>query len=116
MITAYITMLFMLMVGHALADFPLQGDFLSNAKNRRTHLGKVYWKHALPAHGLIHGGFVAIFTGVVWFGIAEAIFHAIIDYMKGEELIDHNTDQLMHIICKIGWAFGAVLLGSKGII
>ena len=35
--------LFWLMVGHALADYPLQGDFLAKAKNRTAPIPGVPW-------------------------------------------------------------------------
>lgn len=97
-------MLFLLVVGHALADFPLQGDFLAQAKNRHTQLGQLYWTHALPAHALIHGGFVAVITGQVWLGVAEAVIHGVTDWLKCEKKISLNTDQAIHLLCKLAWA------------
>jgi hypothetical protein len=54
-------MVIALLAGHALADYPLQGDFLSKAKNRAAPIpGVPYWQ-ALGAHVAIHGAFVACF-------------------------------------------------------
>lgn len=117
MINLCIGMLFFLMVGHALADFSLQSDFLAQAKNRNTALGREYWLHALPAHGLIHGGFVAVITGFWWLGIAETIIHCAVDFLKCEKRINHNTDQLLHVACKFLWTFTAVVVyKSEGIL
>jgi hypothetical protein len=97
------TILFFLLVGHALADYPLQGDFLSQAKNRNTAIGKMFWLHALPAHSLIHGGFVALITGSVGLGIAETVIHGITDFLKCENKINIHVDQAIHILCKVLW-------------
>lgn len=100
---------FMLIVGHCLADYPLQGDFLATAKNRNTDLGKLFWKHALFSHSMIHAGFVAIISGSLVLGIAEGVIHAITDFAKCEGKISLNTDQAIHIGCKALWALLIVL-------
>lgn len=42
-----------LMIGlHMLADYPLQGDFLAKAKNRRVPVPGVPWWQALGAHSI----------------------------------------------------------------
>lgn len=53
------TLAIALLAGHALADYPLQGDFLSKAKNRTAPIPGVPWQQALGAHVVIHGAFVA---------------------------------------------------------
>lgn len=100
-------MLFLLIAAHALADYPLQGDFLAQAKNRNTAIGKVFWPHALFAHSMIHGGFVLIITGSMWFALAEVAIHAATDWLKCEGKISLNSDQSIHIACKLAWAVGA---------
>lgn len=96
--------LFFLLVGHALADYPLQGDFLAQAKNRNTPIGKVFWPHALSAHAMIHAGFVAVITGSPLLGLAEAVVHAFTDWLKCEGKITLNVDQAIHVACKVLWA------------
>lgn len=61
-------MLGLMLVGHAIADYPLQGDFLAKAKNRRAPMPGVPWYQALGAHAIIHGGFVGIITGSLPWG------------------------------------------------
>lgn len=100
----FVTLLFLLLFAHALADYPLQGDFLSQAKNRNTPIGKVFWPHALGAHAMIHGGFVLLLTGSIWLAIAEVIVHAATDWAKCEQEISLNVDQAIHIACKVLWA------------
>ena len=94
----------LLIVGHALADYPLQGDFLSKAKNRTAPIPGVPWWQALGAHAVIHGGIVAIITRDWRLGLAEAAAHAITDDLKCRGLIDFNTDQAIHFACKVAWA------------
>ena len=96
---------FWLLVGHSLADYPLQGEFLANGKNRHTPIGKIFWSYAIFAHSMIHGGFVALFTGSIILGICEAVIHGIVDLCKCENWISLRTDQTIHIGCKILWAF-----------
>lgn len=93
-----------LMIGHALADYPLQGDFLARAKNRTAPISGVPWWQALSAHALIHAGTVWLITGVWWLGALEFVFHAAIDDSKCRGLIGFNVDQLSHAICKASWA------------
>jgi hypothetical protein len=97
-------LLFLLVAAHALADYPLQGDFLSQAKNRNTAIGKVFWPHALFAHSMIHGGFVLLLTGSIWLAVAEVVIHALTDFLKCDNMITLNTDQFIHLACKFAWA------------
>lgn len=99
-----LTTLFFLVCCHFLADYPLQGDFLAQAKNRNTAVGRVFWLHALTAHSFIHAGFVALVTGSIWLGLAEAVAHGITDHLKCEQKISLNADQAVHIGCKVLWA------------
>jgi hypothetical protein len=98
-----VEVLFLLLFCHALADYPLQGDFLAQGKNRHTPVGKVMWPHCLTAHAFIHGGFVYLVTGCVWLGIAEVVAHWLIDFAKCERWFGINLDQTLHILCKICW-------------
>jgi hypothetical protein len=96
-------LLFLLLAGHALADYPLQGQYLATGKNRHTDLGRSIWPHALAAHSLIHGGVVALLTGSVLLGLAETMAHAVTDWLKCEGKIGFNTDQAIHVACKLAW-------------
>lgn len=96
--------LFFLLFGHALADFALQGDFLAQAKNRHTDVGKTIWPWALFAHSMIHAGFVALVTGNIWVGFAELLIHAYVDYRKCGNKLSFKEDQQLHILCKVIWA------------
>lgn len=95
--------LFAMMAAHALADYPLQGDFLSKAKNRSAPIPGVPWYQALGAHAIIHGGAVALITRSPALGIAEAIVHAITDDLKCRGKLSFNQDQAIHLACKALW-------------
>jgi len=124
-------MLAALLIAHVLADYPLQGDFISRAKNASAPLPGVPWRTILASHALIHGGavwgVVAFFLGVSGvdlrvaiqaafiFGIAEFVAHALIDHLKctgrfGAGAAAFNFDQLLHFVCKVLWVavLGAV--------
>ena len=98
-----LTLFALLVFGHVLADYPLQGDFLAKAKNRHTPQPHVPWYHALGAHAIIHGGFVGVITQSLWLGIAEAICHAVIDDFKCAKRICYDVDQGLHLLCKALW-------------
>jgi hypothetical protein len=120
------TLFFWFVVGHCLADYPLQGDFLARAKDRHNKsMGFFPWQVALAAHALIHAGFVAALTGSIALGMAEFVAHCIIDFAKCEKWLGGWTktlvlnpydpahmvpeqralwiDQALHIACKILW-------------
>lgn len=99
-----------LIAAHAVCDYPLQGDFLSKAKNRRAPLPGVPWQQALAAHAAIHAGAVGLLTGFWWLGVAEFIAHAVIDDAKCRGRLTFDGDQAAHIACKLVWAFIACAL------
>jgi hypothetical protein len=100
-------LLFLMLAGHAFADFAIQTEYTSRAK-RPGGSANVPWQMALLYHSLIHGGIVALVTGYWLLGVAETIAHMWLDYGKGREWISARTDQLAHIACKIVWAFIAL--------
>ena len=103
-LASFPVLLFALVFCHALADYPLQGEFLATAKNRNTPIGKLFWMHALPAHAIIQGGFVLLLTGSVLLATAEAVIHGITDWFKCEGKISLHIDQAIHLGCRLLWA------------
>lgn len=97
------SLLFSLLVGHALCDYPLQGSFLAKAKSHRDGVPGFPWYQALTAHALIHAGMVAFLTGSIWLGLAEFAIHAATDYLKSEGRIGVNEDQAIHVAAKVLW-------------
>ncbi len=100
--------LFLLIAGHFLADYPLQGDYLSKAKNPNLPEGKGIWPICLAAHSFIHGGVVALVTGSVVLGLLETLVHSMIDYCKCKGAFDYKQDQFLHILFKVLW-FAAMM-------
>jgi len=103
--------LFLLLVGHSLADMALQPEAMAKGKNRNFVPEYIpegqklvpCWPYWLTAHALINGGFVYIITGNFGFGIWETIAHWIIDYIKCSKngYLNPHTDQALHIVCKL---------------
>ena len=97
-----ITLLILLLFAHALADFPLQGDFLARAKFG-TIPGIPGW-YALATHSLIHAGFVFWVTGSLALFAIEFVAHYVIDTLKIKRHISFMVDQVLHIACKVAYA------------
>ena len=101
--------LFLLIAGHALADFALQSEAMALGKNRHIQPtptdsgGLPAWPYWLTGHALIHGGSVALITGVWWLGLAETVLHWLVDYAKCEDWIGFHTDQGLHVASKFLW-------------
>lgn len=102
---------FALMIGHDIADFPLQPAEMASGKNRnkpidmsKVPLGqkpiRVWW-HYLTAHALIHSGAVWLVTGMAWFALAEFVLHWVIDFAKCDNRTNPHQDQALHVACKV---------------
>ena len=96
----------LMFIGHAVADYPLQGDWLSKAKNPTLVLvpGESIWQLALLSHASIHAGAVWLITGSWWLASAEFVAHTAIDYGKMRGHYGYNFDQMLHYLCKVLWA------------
>lgn len=103
---------FALSIGHAFADFPLQGDFLSRGKNRHMEPPRLadgkespsnLWMWLMSAHCLIHAGFVWLISGFFIFALAEFVLHWLIDVLKCEGRTSFATDQWLHLISKAAY-------------
>ena len=90
-------------IGHALADFPLQGDYLAREKVRDQAASAASWVMALSAHALVQAGAVWLISGSISLAAAELGLHWLIDLAKGERRIGLVTDQILHITCKAGY-------------
>lgn len=122
-----ILLFFALLIGHALCDYPLQGDFLARGKNRFNPLPGVPWYWCLGAHAAIHAGAVWMVTGWWQLGAWEFVLHCLIDDFKCSAQNDvqgasaakyltmygiakeqhaatlFNVDQTLHVVCKFAW-------------
>ena len=111
---------FKLMFAHFFADVTLQSTKMANGKNRNKKSDYVLlpgqkfiacWPYDLTAHAITHGGFVYIATGSLALGITETIAHWVIDFAKCETWTNIHTDQLLHLLCKIGYILYALNIG-----
>lgn len=104
-----LALLFALAIGHALADYPLQGSYIALYKDRHHRMADGsrpepgLWLHCLTAHCLIHAGFVWLITGRVVFALAEFVLHFVLDVLKCEGKTGIHTDQFLHIVCKAAY-------------
>jgi len=103
-------MLFALIIGHALADYPLQGKFLAIRKNRHIkpldYGGDVpsnIWVYCLSAHSLVHAGAVWVVAGSALLGFVEFVLHWWIDFAKCEKWTNFHQDQGLHLLSKLAY-------------
>ena len=104
-------LLFALVIGHMLGDFPLQGQFLALGKVRSywttakaPPAGRGMWLYCLTAHSLIQAGIVWCITDHVGLALAELVLHWITDHGKGEGRIGFAIDQAAHLLAKVVFA------------
>lgn len=107
----FVENLFMLLFGHALADFVLQPEPMGYGKNRNDKVHDTeqslfpVWYYWMTAHALVHGGVVYLITGNITLGLIETVIHWLTDYAKCEGWISMHQDQAVHIGCKVGYSF-----------
>ncbi|MGU3495894.1 DUF3307 domain-containing protein [Xanthobacteraceae bacterium A53D] len=104
-----------MLIGHAVADYPLQGDWISKAKNHTLSLvpGETIWPGVLACHGAIHAGAVWLATGAWWLAACEFVAHCLIDYAKCDGRLTYNQDQALHVMCKMVW-FALLIAAQAG--
>jgi len=113
-----LVLFYALAMGHALADFPLQGQFLAEAKDRHARLAAsegrgfapTLWVFALTFHTMVHAAAVWLVTGSVVLALAENVLHWAIDFAKCERWLTFSQDQILHLLCKAGIAL-VIFLG-----
>ena len=109
-----VSALLWMLIGHAVADYPLQGDWLSKAKNQKLALmpGQMIWPGALVSHAAIHAGAVRLATGSWILAGCEFVAHTLIDWTKCSGRLTYNQDQALHVVCKVAW-FALLLTGVR---
>jgi hypothetical protein len=99
------TIFFYLLLGHFVADYPLQTRFLAMHKNRNLpNPTGVPWYYVLTAHAATHAAAVAFVTGNPWLALIELVLHWWIDSCKFEGDFNIHIDQALHVLCKAGFA------------
>ena len=102
----YVTMLWYLLLGHLVADYPLQTDFMAYWKNPWAApfvSRKVPWTYVMAAHCGVHAAAVTLITGQAWLGISEFFCHYGIDVLKCAGKTSIDLDQFLHLVCKVVW-------------
>ena len=97
-----ISILFLLILGHFICDYPLQGEFLAKAKNPFEQLPGVPWGWAMSAHCFIHSGAVFLITGSLFLALLEFVVHFLTDVTKCNKSLSFHEDQSIHLGTKIG--------------
>ena len=110
----HLVLLFYLLAGHALADYPLQGDYLAKSKNHRLAGDSAGWQLHLFYHALIQGAMVMWLTRSPFLGLAEALVHGVTDWAKCDGRISGRFDQGVHIASKVLWMLAAPALTAAG--
>jgi hypothetical protein len=104
-----VELLFQFLVLHAALDFMFQPDVMASAKSRSSKLHLTTggdfppWYYWLGAHALGHGGAVYLITGNLGLGLLETVLHWLIDYFKCECRMSLGQDQVLHLVCKVGY-------------
>lgn len=114
----FFVILYLLLLGHAFADFSLQSSEMGKGKNRNRvpenippgQVPTAVWPYWLTAHAGVHATFVIIVTGNIFLSMGELAAHWIIDFLKCENELTVHQDQALHIGCKVIWA--ALLIGE----
>lgn len=108
-----ISTLVALALGHFVADYPLQSDFIAKGKNRFRPVDpasippgqtpQTVWPWILTAHAATHAAAVYLVLGRADLALAELVAHWAIDYGKCANRYGIHADQAMHLICKVLW-------------
>ena len=99
----------LLLIAHALTDYPLQGRFIAEFKNPGGPEldGERVWPWVLSAHALINAGGVLVVTGSLALSVLEAATHWLIDFGKGRRAYGFRVDQALHVASKLLLAVAA---------
>jgi hypothetical protein len=101
MVTAALTVFFLLIAGHYVVDFGLHSDWVARNKARKVGVG--VWGHVLTAHASMQGLSVYLATQSLNLAVAELVAHWLIDFSKCEGKLSFHQDQLLHVVCRITW-------------
>ena len=95
--------LLILVAGHLICDYPLQGDAIAIGKNRNIDPARfgVNWYYWMASHAATHAMAVGLITHSFVAGLFEFWMHFIIDFGKCEKKYGLHVDQALHVICKI---------------
>lgn len=101
--------LWWLLAAHALTDYAWQTPTIAKYKHPkyddegRTHLGPWWW--TMGAHALINGAGVAWVCRSWQLGVVETGVHFVIDTLKCLGVLSARSDQALHLVSKIAYAW-----------
>lgn len=107
----FLALFWWLVLGHLVADYPLQTDFIAKFKSRLNSLPAVPWYYVLAGHAGAHAAAVGLLTASPLLALFEFVLHFLIDAAKCEGWTSIHTDQVWHIFCKAVWAGAIVIQG-----
>ncbi|MNE62924.1 hypothetical protein D3C87_1239130 [compost metagenome] len=96
-VAPYCELFFLLCIGHALTDFALISQWMSEEIENHPY------SFALPAHSLISALPVYVVTGSVVLALAETITHFVIDWLGLSGRINGWQNQMLLIGTKLLW-------------
>ena len=104
----WVDLFLLLSFAHCLCDFPLQTDNVAVGKCPGTAVVGGPWGYWMAGHCGTHALAVALITEIPWLGAAEFGAHFLIDLLKCRKVFNLATDQTLHLLCKVAWAFCAL--------
>lgn len=109
-------LLFKLILGHFIADIPLQSKEMGKQKNPYSQSPKAYdptvhgpmfksWMYYMAAHASIHASVVWLLTGRYEWGMVEFFAHYVTDTIKSYFRLPIHIDQAAHLAFKVIYAY-----------
>ena len=106
-----ITLFSILLCTHFLLDFAIQGDFVAKYKARIVEgRSNEFWKWVLTAHAASHTLPILLLTNSLILGSVMFISHFVIDFLKCEQKLNFNHDQVLHILVIVAIAVASILI------
>ena len=95
------TVLYLLVLSHFVADYPLQSEFMAKHKSPLNSLAAAPWGYVLASHAAVHAIGVYLVTGSAVLSVIEFLLHSYIDYGKCLGFFGIHVDQALHLIVKV---------------
>ncbi len=101
--SSFLGTVFVLWAMHFLADFPLQGPYMSQAKNFKLPESDASWLPIMFGHCMIHAVMVWFVTSSFWLAWFMLVMHFLIDVLKCSGFFGHGAksfylDQFFHFV------------------
>lgn len=109
MMALFLVTFLLLALGHFMADYALQGDWLAAHKCPASSVEGVAphpWIYVMCGHAATHGLLVYLLVGHPLVALLEFVAHFLIDLAKCRQWFGIHLDQLLHLACKAAWTAG----------